>query len=282
MVKDYFELKAANVDGTREIARFQKQGRKKHLHYASTLSVFVATDRNSGVAREDDALDGEFQVYGGYAQTKFAAELLLRSIGADSGPITFYRFGLLTGDSKTGASAKDDFLNMFARGLSTLGCVPESDAEMTVDITPVDYAAAAMTHIALQDTKTGVSKTYHIANSQGFSLRSLLEVMGKIGFPLAVLPAQEFLARLQKKSQKFNSQESAACLALCRALGSKDSFGQFRTMDLFQATGITFDSTHTAAALRGTSINCPAPSNDLIELYLRRALAIREPNNPVR
>lgn len=282
MVKDYFELKAANVDGTREISRFLKQGCKKHLHYASTLSVFVATDRNSGIAREDDALDGEFQVYGGYAQTKFAAELLLRSVSADTGPITFYRFGLLTGDSKTGASAKDDFLNMFARGLSTLGCVPESECEMTVDITPVDYAAAAMAHIALQDTKTGISNTYHIANSRGLSLRSLIEVMGRIGFPLAVLPAEEFLARLQNKAQKFSAEESAACLALCRALGSKDSFGQFRTMDLFQATGITFDSTHTAAALQGTSIACPAPSNDLIELYLRRALAFREPNNPAR
>lgn len=275
MVKDYFELKPANVGGTREIARFLAGGKRKHLHYASTLSVFVATDRNTGVASESDALDREFQIYGGYAQTKFAAELLLREFTPNTGPISFYRFGLLTGDSRTGKSAKDDFLNMFARGISTLGCVPASDANMTVDITPVDYAAAAMAHIAINDTKSGTANTYHIANTSGFSLSNLLKVLNKLGFALDVLPAQEFLENLQKKSHKFNSEESAACLALCRALGNNESFSQFRTMDLFQATGITFDSANTQAALKGTSIDCPEPSNELIELYLRQVLTPR-------
>lgn len=272
MVKDYFELKPANVGGTREVARFLTQGNRKHLHYASTLSVFVATDRNAGVASENDALNREFQIYGGYAQTKFAAELLLREFTPNTGPISFYRFGLLTGDSQTGKSAKDDFLNMFARGISTLGCVPASDANMTVDITPVDYAAAAMAHIAINDTKSGTANTYHIANTSGFSLNNLLKVLNKLGFALDVLPAQEFLANLQKKSHKFNSEESAACLALCRALGNNESFSQFRTMDLFQATGIIFDSANTQAALKGTSIACPEPSNELIELYLSQVL----------
>jgi len=274
MVKDYFELKPANVGGTREIARFIAEGNRKHLHYASTLSVFVATDRNTGVASEEDTLDRDFQIYGGYAQTKFAAELLLRELTENTGPISFYRFGLLTGDSHTGKSAKDDFLNMFARGISTLGCVPASDADMTVDITPVDYAAAAMAHIAVNDTKTGTANTYHIANTSGFSLSNLLKVLNKLGFALEVLPAQEFLANLQKKSHKFNSEESAACLALCRALGNNESFSQFRTLDLFQATGITFDSKNTQAALKGTSIACPEPSEELIDLYLRQVLKL--------
>lgn len=272
MVKDYFELKPANVGGTREIARFLKEGKRKHLHFASTLSVFVATDKNTGVAREDDALDREFQIYGGYAQSKFAAELLLRSLDAECGPISYYRFGLLTGDSKTGKSAKDDFLIMFARGISRLGCVPESEASMAVDITPVDFAAEAMAYIALKDTKSGKSDTYHIANSSGLSLKNLLEVMKKLGFTLDILPKDKFLSALQNKSHKFNPEESAACLALCRALGSQSSFAQFRTMDLFQATGIAFDSTNTRNALQGSSIACPEPSNELIELYLRQVL----------
>ena len=270
MVKDYYDLRPANVLGTREIARFMLEGIRKQLHYASTLSVFVATNHNTGVAREDDSLDRPTSVYGGYAQSKFACELLLRQIAKEIGTVSFYRFGLLTGDSKTGKSAKDDFLNMFARGISSLGCVPESDAELTVDITPVDYAAAAMAHIAVYDTKSGVSNTYHIANTSGFSLSNLLKVLNNLGFALDVLPAQEFIANLQDKSHKFNSEESAACLALCRALGNNESFSQFRTMDLFQATGITFDSQNTRAALQGTSIACPEPSNELIELYLRQ------------
>lgn len=272
MIKDYYELRPANVFGTREVVRFLLEGKRKHLHYASTLSVFVATTNNTGIAREDDNLDKSFQVFGGYAQTKVAAEFLLRTTSQNSEPISFYRFGLLTGDSQTGNSAKDDFLNMFARGISTLGCVPESNANMTVDITPVNYAAAAMAHIAVADTKSGISNTYHIANETSLSLNELLEVMKTIGTQLQVLPADKFLSKLQSKSNKFNAEESAACLALCRALGSSESFSQFRTMDLFQATDISFDCTNTKKALEGTSIQCPKPSPELIELYLRHVL----------
>jgi amino acid adenylation domain-containing protein/thioester reductase-like protein len=276
MVKDYFELRPANVCGTKEIVRFTLEGRRKHLHYASTLSVFVATTRNTGIAREDDFLDQSFQAFGGYAQTKVAAELLLRSISQNACSISFYRFGLLTGDSHSGRSAKDDFLNMFARGISTLGCVPESNSNMAVDITPVDYAAAAMAHIAVKDTKLGVSNTYHIANEHSLSFTELLVVMHKLGCKLDVLPPGQFLSRLQSKEQKFNSEESAACLALCRALGNNESFAQFRTMDLFQATGISFDSANTRSALKGTAIACPEPSKELIELYLRQVLKIAD------
>ncbi|MBA3994531.1 MAG: hypothetical protein C0469_13465 [Cyanobacteria bacterium DS2.3.42] len=272
MIKDYYELRPANVFGTREVARFLLEGRRKHLHYASTLSVFVATTNNTGIAKEDDKLDQSFQVFGGYAQTKVAAEYLLRLITQNTGPISFYRFGLLTGDSQTGNSAKDDFLNMFARGISSLGCVPESNANMTVDITPIDYAAAAMAHIAVKDAKSGVANTYHIANEYSLSLNELLDVMKTIGTQLQVLPADKFLSKLQSKSNKFNAEESAACLALCRALGNSESFSQFRTMDLFQATDISFDCTNTKKALEGTSIQCPKPSPELIEKYLRRAL----------
>ena len=272
MVKDYFDLRPANVLGTREIARFMLEGVRKHLHYASTLSVFVATNHNTGVARENDYLERPTTVYGGYAQTKFACELLLRSIAKEAGPISFYRFGLLTGDTNTGKSAKDDFLNMFARGVSTLGCIPAAGANMSVDITPVDYAASAMAHIVVSDTNSGKAETYHIANECSLSLTSLLQSMKNVRLNVETLPAHEFLSRLKGKTSKLSPEESAACLALCRALGDDESFSQFRTMDLFQATDISFDATNTKKALTGTSIVCPSPSAELIERYLLHAI----------
>ncbi len=279
MVKDYFDLRPANVLGTREIARFMLEGARKHLHYASTLSVFVATNHNTGVARENDYLERETTVYGGYAQTKFASELLLRSIAEKTGPISFYRFGLLTGDTNTGRAAKDDFLNMFARGISALGCVPECNADMSVDITPVDYASTAMAHIAVSDTHAGNAGTYHIANEHSLTLQNLLVSMKNLNLNVETLPPTEFLSRLQCKTNKLSPEESAACLALCRALDGDESFTQFRTMDLFQATNISFDCTNTKKALAGTSIQCPKPTTELIERYLRQAIA-RPPTQP--
>lgn len=272
MVKDYYALRDANVGGTSEILKLCRTGRKKYLHYASTLSVFVATNRNTGVARETDLLEKEFDVYGGYAQSKFAAELVLRNADPSAGPISFYRLGLLTGDSKTGRSAKDDFLLMFARGITTLKSVPETKSEIKVDVTPVDFAASAMIEIALQDMKAGQCNTYHIANESSLSLEELVDAIRAVGFKIETLSSKEFLESLKEKTTKLNAAESAALLALCRTLGSKESFTRFRTMDLFQATDIKFDCSNTKKALEQTEIRCPSPTPELIERYLRRVL----------
>jgi amino acid adenylation domain-containing protein/thioester reductase-like protein len=268
MVKDYYELKPVNVDGTREVARLCINGRPKHLHYASTLSVFVATNRNTGIALESNNLDEPFEIYGGYAQTKFAAELLLREVEKHGVPISYYRYGLLTGDSTTGRSAKDDFLNLFVRGISTLGCVPQSHTDVRVDITPVDYAIKATAQIVVSNSINNSSGTYHIANDEGLSLSVLVNAIKKFGFAVDSLPPKDFLSTLKTKASKLNASESAACLALCRTLDDDNSFAQFRTMDLFQATNIRFDCTNAKRALSATSIKCPRPTEELILKYL--------------
>gem|GEM_PF-2719803 len=53
-------------------------------------------------------------VYGGYAQTKWLAEKSLLQF-REKLSINIFRYGLLTGDSKTGMSASHDFLSMFVQ-----------------------------------------------------------------------------------------------------------------------------------------------------------------------
>jgi nucleoside-diphosphate-sugar epimerase len=143
MVLPYARLRQDNVLGTREVLRFLSAGRGKRLHYASTLSVFVATDRDHGRLREADDLSETKTVYGGYAQTKWAAERLLRRADNRFGPVDYYRLGLITGDSKSGRTSGNDLLTMFLRGIVHIGGLPESaDGGLMFDVTPVDYAAA--------------------------------------------------------------------------------------------------------------------------------------------
>ncbi len=254
VVQPYEVLRAANIGGTQEVLRFALTGKRKKLHIASTLSVFVATDRNSGTALESDRLENTEFVYGGYAQTKWAAEYMLLQIPAAACDITHYRFGLITGDTKTGLCSETDFVKMFSRGMRSLGSVPEGFAKkLLIDITPVDYAAAAMAHLSLH----GREDIYHIAGSGSLSLAQLMESIGNI----REIPAQDWQASFQNK--EMTTEESAAYLALCRCL---DDFDRYRTMDLFQATGIRFDCTATE---RDYGIACPPPSDDLIRLYLR-------------
>lgn len=258
VVQPYEVLRPANVNGTREALRFALTGRRKKLHIASTLSVFVATDQNSGRLMESDRLENTQKVYGGYAQTKWAAEYMLLQVPKAAADITHYRFGLITGDTQNGICSETDFLKMFARGLKNLGAVPEGFGEqLKIDITPVDYAAAAMAHLSLH----GREDIYHIAGSGTLSLAQLISAIGGI---------REIAAKDWRKlfhGQSLPHETSAAYLALCRCL---DDFDRYRTMDLFQATNVCFD---TARTLRDYGYTCPPPSEELIRLYLDHIFA---------
>ncbi len=270
MLLPYEALRRANVGGTEQVVRFLLSGRKKCLHYASTLSVFVATDQNEGVAREDDYLDGTGAAYGGYAQTKWAAEVYLRSLGESAGPISYYRFGLITGDSATGVTSSTDFLAMFIRGISSVGCVPNTSMSVAVDVTPVDFAAGAMAHVSLSSMAAHDFSTYHVANATSLTVGDLVRCMRSFGTPVEEVPPDEFLRRISSSdSVGFDAMQAAACLALCRGLAGEHSFECFRTMDLFQATGIEFDMTNTNAALKGSGLVCPRPTDQLVLTYLQ-------------
>jgi amino acid adenylation domain-containing protein/thioester reductase-like protein len=255
LTRTYDALRRTNVAGTLEALRLVCDGKAKRLHYASTLSVFVATDRNTGAMREDDDLSRTRRVYGGYAQSKWAAEVMVRAAAEFVGPVDVYRFGLITGDSKTGAGARSDLLRHFVRGTAAAGCVPEgAGRRLHVDVTPVDYAARAMVE---QSLRAPGGETVHIANPRSASLSDLVAAMRRVGLPIDEVPLPQWRARVA-------GNESAAYLALCRPM---ESYGRLRTLDLFQATGARFD-------LRRSGFTCPRPTRRLLDLYIRSILAV--------
>ncbi len=269
LVAAYDALRASNVLGTREVLRLLCTGRRKRLHYASTLSVFVATDRNTGLLAEADDLASTGWVYGGYAQSKWAAEYLLRSAGGEVGQVRFYRLGLITGDATTGYCSPTDFLSLFCKGLAALGCVPRRAEELRLDVTPVDFAAAAMAHLSLHAAGAGAPSTFHIANSRSLSLGELLDALRAHGIAVAAVSDAEWRGRLAEFGDSARgAPEAAAYLALCRALPGGSAFARQRTLDLFQATGVEFGMKNTLGGLAGSGIACPPPSGTLLRTYL--------------
>lgn len=225
MLKSYEELKGANVVGTANVISFCHSGKKKPLHFASTLSVFVSTSKNVGVLKEDDDLSDEVTVHGGYGASKFAAELLVQHSGL---PVAIYRYGLLTADTRDGSKAPKDFLTLFAKGAEKSGVLPlDPDGELAVDITPVDYAAARTVDVI----ESGATGSFHVSSQ--FSLlynRGIVEGL-----------VHEGRVKVYAKSNAewFNdpSVDTSCKLALSRLSGGKLPL----SMDLFQATNAVFD-----------------------------------------
>lgn len=254
------DLWPANVAGTKEVLRFSCEGRRKALHYASTLSVFVSTDQNKGRLVEKDRLEKTRQIYGGYAQTKWVAEYMLLQVPEKACDIRHYRFGLLTGDEKGGLGPCNDFPGMFARGMASLGAAPSGfDDALHVDITPVDYAAKAMVKISL----AGDRDIYHIANPESLSLGGLLNAVRRTGRKIQSLPLPKW--RELAAHSFLTTEETAAILGLCRTL-PPEKFNARRAMDLFQATDVVFDLRQTE---RATGMTCPAASDALMDLYMQ-------------
>ena len=266
MLLPYSALRATNLVATQDIIRLACTGKKKAVHYASTLSVFVSTEKNSGTVCESDRLENTTVVYGGYGQSKWAAEYFLQQVPASACNISMYRLGLITGNTKTGQCSQRDFLSMFINGLVSLGQVPVGMHEtLMVDATPVDYAAQVMAQIIC----SGKYDTYHIANKNGFSFAQILRALRSRGHEIRIVSVAEWMSLMQGRSP--TAQESAAWLALCRCLPKK-AYERHRVMDLFQATGIIFNMANTDSMLSRSNIILPEADDALLNLYLNYLL----------
>lgn len=233
-------LAPANVNGTRAAIALAAAAGAALLH-ASTLSVFVASDRTDAVFLEDDDATRPCRIAGGYGQSKWIAEQLVR---AASVPSCIVRYGLLTPDPVTFQAPPRDWLVRFVRELATMGRAPaalDTDA-LGFDCTPVDHAADATVRLI----EAEVRGTVHVCGATPVTARRLLSAMrdeGALDGPGAV--------------------RGGVVTTVLGAARSTDAgrFARHRALDLFAASGICFGDA------RARSHGIVAPAVD--EAYLR-------------
>lgn len=269
MFKCYQELKTINLVGTQEIIHFASTAIQKKIHYVSTLSVFVSTNQNKDVCYESDALLNTQYVYGGYAQTKWTAEYYLRQTKLN---YTIYRLGLITGHSANGKTSPHDFLAKFITETQQLGISLKGQWEhIKFDAIPVDYAAKALVYIS----NKSLASCYHIVNTNAMSYAMILTEMEKLNCKLRSVNLNTWLRKIYN-----NTQYATLHMALCRILNAETKshfmnyFERYKTMDLFQATGVVFDQTNTLNALKNSNIHLPTDNNLLLSFYIKNILKV--------
>jgi hypothetical protein len=150
---------------------------------------------------------------------------------------------------------------MFARGVSSLRSYPQGFEDVFhVDITPIDYAAAAMAQLSL----CGKHDIYHIANTISLSLGRLMRAIKKRIRHVNAVPYSRWKELV--KHMASSDTERSVELALCRC--DAKEYKQYRDMDLFQATNVIFDTKHTKEDLAASGLSCPSPSDALIDVYM--------------
>lgn len=187
----------SNVVGTQNVLDFARQAGIREFHHVST--AYVAGLR-SGKVLESEVDVGQ-ELGNDYEISKLAAEKLVRAADFIDPP-TFYRPGIIVGDSQTGFTTtyhgfyaalqlshmlvqtleRDHPVARDERGRKCASAVRLNlDGTETKHLVPVDWVSAAMVHVLLHPEHHG--QTYHLTPRQPVTTKLIKEVLEEsIGF----------------------------------------------------------------------------------------------------
>lgn len=249
----YARLKASNVQGTETILRLAAMTHTKPLHFVSTLAVFFTQDNMNKTIQEGTIPVLNETLRGGYKQSKWVAESLVREARERGLPCSIYRPGRIWGDSQTGIMERfSDLLCLLIQGGLHLKSYPELESEL--NIAPVDYVSRAIVTLS-QQNKMG--QDFHLNNPKSISWNALWALIQQQHSVAAVdMPAW----REQITQNAKASPEKRLFLVIKNLLRSP--------IYLFSKKP-AFDTSQAQKALAATPIHCPVIDETLMARYLQ-------------
>ena len=221
LTADYAELAPLNTFSLVRLAELEKP-----IHFASSLAAVLSTSR-PGL---DHPLDSDAVITGGYAQSKWAAEALLKRL-----PLPGYtlRFGQLLQ-----AYDSRDWLGLVVRGLLQFGCLPVSSRKQPLcfDFTPTIWAARETARLLAEPAHQRELRV--VRRGWDLHLLDLVNSLKACGRELAQVPAELFFAK-----QPATLSQAAAQSALWRLHPnpqgySRPNYDLFLLGDLGQAENL--------------------------------------------
>ncbi|MFO7594774.1 MAG: thioester reductase domain-containing protein [Desulfocurvibacter africanus] len=251
--KELFEQ--VNVQGVKRLLDLARSGRPKALNHISTLAVSGRRVDNPGNLFRETDFHETMECPNAYVQTKYEAEKVFRPAIAAGENVRIFRPGFVMGDSQSGRFKKEITLDaqyLHLRGHILMKVAPPLYADDYMDVTPVDYAAAAIAHIALaQDTADHV---YHVCNPRPILKAETWEIIRAYGYQARVIPAEAYMECIlsQEESDEFLQGLQHVLIYL----------GDY------EKSPAVFDCVNTLRALEGTDIRCPMADRPLLHRYL--------------
>lgn len=198
-VRGYATMKPANVHGTHEILRLASQGRRKPVHFISSLAtVHPFRHKDAGVVREDTPAGPLELLPNGYMQSKCVAEHMVGEAIARGIPATIYRLGAIAGHSETGDCNPDDYTYSAIRSMMQLGFADNLDIDLR--LTPVDFAARAI--VALSRWRGAHGATLHITNSRPIFWLELIGLVKEYGYAVDTVSYEDTMSGLLDAARK--------------------------------------------------------------------------------
>lgn len=259
-VAPYEYLRAANVGGTQEALRLATTTTAKPFHYVSSLGILLAYKIPEG-GQEDDPLDAGKCPDVGYFQTKYVAERVVHLARERGIPVTIHRIGLIVGDSETGVSNVDDFVARMLAGCIQVGYAP--DIANSMDMTPVNYVAAAMAHLSRQPESVG--KVFHLLNPAPIHWSDIFDMVIAEGYAVRKLPFNEWVEAVEENADPQTN-------VLYPLLPFFHITFARRMLGVENSHYYQLGTANTQAAMNGSGLTCPKIDRELIRTFLAQLI----------
>lgn len=238
---EYF--RRVNVDSTERLLALGRGKPDFRFHYISTLGI-----------PEDLAMSGQWDSFtaGGaynysshianvYTHSKLEAEKrAVQACEEEDVPVTVYRVGNLSCDSRTGVFQTNIGSNAFYRMLKAmllLGRAPRVNWQ--VDITPIDYAGEAIAALLLQNRTVG--RMFHICNPVQIPYEDMIDQFRDYGYSISLMEWPEYEAWLLDARQPKDQQGMELAMAQLEGDGAKNSvyrYGCPQTLEYLEGSGV--------------------------------------------
>lgn len=251
----YEKLRATNVEGTRTALHLAGHTRTKPFHFISTLAVYFDDSLAARpVLWETDLPPREPTLRGGYKQSKWVADALVRNAMARGLPATIYRPARITGHSQSGMLGDtNDLLTILLKGCILLGAYPA----LTIDVpmVPVDYITRSVGYLSQQEASFG--KAFHFFNAPAIAWDALWHIIQRCGYSMRKISYAQWWRDVEAQTASADGRRLYATLQ--RLLKAPNNL--FFTRPIF-------DQSQTLTGLAGSGISCPPIEETLIARYV--------------
>jgi len=255
MSADEESNRRANVEGTRNAVSLANSLGAGRFHHTSSIAV---SGRYRGVFREDMFDEGQ-ELVDPYPRTKFESEKIVREEATV--PWRVYRPAIVVGNSQTGEMDKVDGPYYFFKVIQRVrGLLPPWMPTVgleggQINLVPVDFAAAAMDHIAHQDGLDG--RAFHLTDPTPKTAGQVINVFARAAHaPEATMRIdRQMINVVPKQARRMIAELPPVKRITDQVLGD---FGIPREVLSYIDYPSEYDSRDAQAALDGSGIQVPA------------------------
>jgi thioester reductase-like protein len=259
--RGYSALRNANVLATRRLLDLALEGRTKAFHHVSTIGVLPPAP---GAHFDEDLLDYDpSSLSGGYNQSKWVAEALVKAAMLCGQPATILRLGRVIGDSRSGRfDAADPFYALLATAIRT-GKAPQTDA--VLELTPVDYVARAT--LAITETPQALGRVFHLVNPKSTAVASLFDAVERHGHALKRVSLPEWWAHV--RDHAADAPEGS----LLAKLRPNIEGALAAAMTAQPAAPVRYGCERSVRVAAAAQVTCPELDDDAVGVALRQLAA---------